>query len=132
MVSFHLKPHIFGQKKFMVSDFFLRYSVLWNLIGCTLCVLSMKTIGSDSFFECVFHMEWPHVVVWRFYPRAMQGLALKIFLILGEIIKDFPKYKKIALTYNCFKPFLVTLQRNILGINVCINIFESITNALWI
>ena len=29
------------------------YSGLWTLIGCTLCVLSMKTIGSDSFFECV-------------------------------------------------------------------------------
>ena len=29
------------------------YSGLWNLIGCTLCVLSMKTIGSGLFFECV-------------------------------------------------------------------------------
>ena len=26
---------------------------IWTLIGCTLCVLSMKTIGSDSFFEYV-------------------------------------------------------------------------------
>ena len=29
------------------------YSGLWTLIGCTLCVLSRKTIGTDSFFECV-------------------------------------------------------------------------------
>ena len=29
------------------------YSGLWTLIGCTLCVLSMKTIVSDTFFECV-------------------------------------------------------------------------------
>ena len=29
------------------------YSGLWTLVGCSLCVLSMKKIGSDSFFECV-------------------------------------------------------------------------------
>ena len=34
------------------------YSGLWTLIGCTLSVLSMKTIGSDSFFECEFECEF--------------------------------------------------------------------------
>ena len=29
------------------------FSGLWTLTGCTLCVLIMKTIGSDLFFDCV-------------------------------------------------------------------------------
>ena len=39
------------------------YSGLCTLIGCTLCVLSMKTIGCDSFFEFVIS----------------HGMTLKIF-----------------------------------------------------
>ena len=34
------------------------YSALWNLIGCTLCVISMKTIESDSVFECVISLDY--------------------------------------------------------------------------
>ena len=42
------------------------YSGLWTLIGCTLCVPSMKTIGSDSFFECVIS-----------HGMTLKGLDLK-------------------------------------------------------
>ena len=38
------------------------YSGLYNLIGCTLCVLGIKTIGSDSFFwVCDFTWNNPAI-----------------------------------------------------------------------
>ena len=56
------------------------YSGLWTLIECTLCVLSMKTVGSDSFFECVIS----------------HGMTL-IFIILGN------RYSCFAKPSGCFR-----------------------------
>ena len=64
------------------------YSGLWTHIECTLCVLSMKTIGSDSFFECVIHMEWAKnfVIFLVLYYSIKQNLSMKKFYFIDKEI----------------------------------------------
>ena len=53
-------------------------------MGCTLCVLSIKTIRSDSFFECVI-------------SHGMTLALLKVFFLVLQkslIIESREKYRK--------------------------------------
>ena len=72
---------------------------IWSLIGCTLCVLRMKTIESDSFFECVIshgmtqiqNSKYVHDFLSklvRIYYHYFQTEIIILFQYRGSIIAD--------------------------------------------
>ena len=89
------RPTSIGQN-FLVHPVYLEpevtggwYSGLLNIIGCTLCVLRMKTIGSDSFFDYVISHGMTHCnTVIRMY-FLIYSILKAIYIAEREVIKYF-------------------------------------------